>query len=298
MKLDNGYVYSDNGIVFTADNIVIEDVSRPMGKTIGEADIFKKVTLPISHYIDATVVVISTYEGNGFFHWMFDVLPRINIIKKSGYDFDYILVNDIHFKFQEETLRLLGVLDKIITLSPNKCIQANKLLVPSFPGNTGNMPKWACEFLYMLFTPFCEVTNSNKKRLYISRSKTNRRRVLNETEVISILEPLGFEVVFSEEITFKEQINLFCNAEVIVAPHGAGLSNLVFCQKKTRILELFSPNYVNVCYYALSNMMELDYYYLIGDGKRPPEFYDPLLDTEDMIINVGSLKEILNKMGL
>ena len=37
---------------------------------------------------------------------------------------------------------------------------------------------------------------------------------------------------------FKEQIEIFNNAEIIIGLHGAGFANLCFCKKGTKVLEL------------------------------------------------------------
>lgn len=297
-RLHNGRLFSNSGVVITEDNVVLEEVSRVLGGHIEETDVFRKIILPQPTVFAESIGVISTSAGEGFFHWMFDVLPRIFILDQSPWNIDKIVVNSLNSKFQEETLSTLGLLDKVIVLKENEHIQANELIVPSLPGWSGNMPQWVCDFLRRSFLPVSSGTDMKKKRLYVSRSRSNGRNVLNEPEVMAVLEPLGFERIFSEEFSFLEQVKRFSQAEIIVAPHGAGLSNLVFCDRNTKVLEFFSPNYVNACYYALSNMVGLDYYYLIGEGKRPPEHCDPHIVGEDITIDIGSLQKILGMMGL
>jgi capsular polysaccharide biosynthesis protein len=65
------------------------------------------------------------------------------------------------------------------------------------------------------------------------------RRVRNEPEVADYLTDRGFEVVALEERPFREQVQLFAEAEVVVAQHGAGLINLLFAQSP-RVLEILS----------------------------------------------------------
>ena len=43
-----------------------------------------------------------------------------------------------------------------------------------------------------------------------------------------------------EDISFKEQISLFQNADCIVGLHGAGFANLVFCEPNTKVVEFQS----------------------------------------------------------
>ncbi len=295
-KLRNGRLLGNPGVVITEDNIVLEEVSRILGGHITETDVFRKVILPRPTVFAETIGVISASAGEGFFHWMFEVLPRIHIINQSPWVTSKIVVNSVNSKFQEETLSILGLLDNVIVLKANEQIQANELIVPSLPRN---MPQWVCDFLRKSFLPDPNGFDGKRKRLYISRAKANNgRSVLNESEVMDLLTPLGFEKILSENLSFQKQVSYFSQAEVIIAPHGAGLSNLVFCDEKTRVLEFFSPNYVNACFYALANMVGLEYYYLIGEGKRPPDYCDPEIVGANIIVDIASLRKLLNMMGL
>jgi len=158
------------------------------------------------------------------------------------------------------------------------------------------MPKWACNFLRNEFLAKTKVEKLQKlERIYISRFKATRRRVINEAEVTKILNPLGFQLVFSELMSISEQASIFSSAKIIIAPHGAGLTNLVFCDPGTKVVEFFSPNYVNLTYWALSNQMNLEYYYLLGEGQLLPEFLGNLRYrlTEDIFVNLDSLSDLL-----
>ncbi len=83
-------------------------------------------------------------------------------------------------------------------------------------------------------------------RLYLKRR--NNRFVANDDAIEAYLRPQGFEPVYPEDLPQAQQIALFAAARIIVATHGAGLANLMFCRAGTRVLELspdteFRPNY-------------------------------------------------------
>lgn len=137
-----------------------------------------------------------------------------------------------------------------------------------------------------------------KRRIYISREKANSRRIVNESEVLNILEKYGFEKVFLESLSITEQMQLFVSSEYVIAPHGAGLTNLVFCPQGTKVLEIFSPNYVSVSYWNICNQIGLDYYYLFGRGERPKANKDPHKRLEDIDVNPIEFQKILYLMGL
>ena len=68
-----------------------------------------------------------------------------------------------------------------------------------------------------------------------------------------------------------EQVRWFAEAECVVGVHGAGLTNLAFAPPGVGVLELFAPDYVNECFWALATTVDgLRYRYLVGDGTPSP----------------------------
>jgi capsular polysaccharide biosynthesis protein len=140
--------------------------------------------------------------------------------------------------------------------------------------------------------------SGERKRIYISRAKASKRKLLNEAELTAILSRYGFRSVELESMKVADQIRLFASADIVVGPHGAGLTNLMFCRPGTKVIELFSPNHMHTCYPVISNHMGLDHYYLVGVGKRPPEFVNPRLHSDDIRIDPGEFKNILKLAGV
>jgi capsular polysaccharide biosynthesis protein len=70
--------------------------------------------------------------------------------------------------------------------------------------------------------------HAKSERIYISRAKAGKRRVLNEDALVSCLEKYGFRRVFLEELSFRQSVELFHKAEIVVGPHGAGLGTMFF----------------------------------------------------------------------
>jgi hypothetical protein len=90
------------------------------------------------------------------------------------------------------------------------------------------------------------------RRIYISRQKCRNRTLVNEAEINPILEKYEFETVFLEDLTLQQQIETFSTAKIVVATHGAGLSNLVFACPGTILFELVVegnelPFFLNIC---------------------------------------------------
>ena len=79
---------------------------------------------------------------------------------------------------------------------------------------------------------------------------------MREDELRARLTARGFTVVDPGTLSVQEQIDHFAAARVIVAPHGAALTNLSFCRPGVRLLELFAPGYLNPGYWSIMSNIE------------------------------------------
>ena len=125
------------------------------------------------------------------------------------------------------------------------------------------------------------------ERIYISRNQASRRRIVNEEEVVNLLKKIGFQIITFESTSIREQALYLANAQIVVGPHGAGLTNILFCNPGTKIIEFFAPEYIVVCYWVISNICGLQYYHLIGD-KFDNDFSGQPVE-KDILVNLEKL---------
>ena len=50
-------------------------------------------------------------------------------------------------------------------------------------------------------------------------------------------------IIKLSELSFNEQIKIFNEAKIIIGSHGAGLTNLIFCEPSTKVIEIGNPNF-------------------------------------------------------
>ena len=67
-------------------------------------------------------------------------------------------------------------------------------------------------------------------------------KIDNQIEVKKILKKNSFDYIQLSKIDWYKQIYIFNNAKTIIGLHGAGLANLVFCKKDTKIFEILTKN--------------------------------------------------------
>ena len=306
----NSWIICNGLAVITPDGYLLRDLSRyypwflPGCPNLGQSHrhpLFDLETVPTVEEIEGKVAVLSGLAGHVYYHWMFDILPRIELIRRSGIELeaiDWFVVNSTAKPFQQETLEFLGIpQSKIIESDRLSHIQAEELIVPSFPGYLDWVPPGTIKFLRQTFLTKISLDRANyQERIYISRSRSKNRQIINEDAVVEILSKLGFQTVYLEELSVLDQVVLFANADIIVAPHGSGLTNLVFCSPNTTIIELFSPRYIRTDYWIISQQLQLQHYYAIGESfdclpLRQVMYQNAL--TEDILVNIDSLKLIL-----
>src|SRR5690606_19657427 len=73
-----------------------------------------------------------------------------------------------------------------------------------------------------------KITPDTGKRIYISRSC--RRKIINEEELITLLKKFDFTIIEDKPRTIAEQVSIYNNADFIIGPHGASFSNVIWCR--------------------------------------------------------------------
>lgn len=64
-----------------------------------------------------------------------------------------------------------------------------------------------------------------------------------------------------------EQARLLAEAEPFVGHHGAGLSNLSFCESGTRVTEIFQDCHFSPSFARMAQIGGLDYALAVGEKK-------------------------------
>jgi hypothetical protein len=251
-QIPGGHTYA-NGVVLSPDgSMLARDVSIDF-------------THPFeSHYLLNRPIYRSRLT-HSYYHWLLDELPRHLLPDLPDYD---QVVCSRNTGVCREAMQHLG-LDKkpIHFLDKVKHYQCDSLIVPSYIATIGQPSPYLVERLTQAVTHLISPLTSYPEKLFISRQLAGVRRVVNEDSLFQLLEPQGFTRIRLENFSWKEQINLFYHAREIIAPHGAGLANLVFCAQKPLVIELFNANYVHWCFWHLAMLTDANYVPLIFPNR-------------------------------
>lgn len=90
------------------------------------------------------------------------------------------------------------------------------------------------------------------RRLYFSRRGHSMRVMINEAALETALRARGFEIVRPERLGVAAQVRMMREAEVVVGPTGAAMTNALFAATGARIIEIQPENFTSQWVWAAS----------------------------------------------
>jgi hypothetical protein len=248
-----------------------------------------------SRSIDRAVLLHSCWAG-GYFHWVTENLTRLEGLERyrerTG-EKPTLIIGPNPSGFQTESLRLLGYEESDWIEWDGTTTTTSRLVVPSMRRGTTRSSETgpiAHEWLRdRLREAVAERFDSDRfsSRVYISRADADRRRVVNEPQVREVLGEYGFEPYRLAEMSVAENVALFAGAECVVAPHGAGLTNVLFAEDAS-VLELARSNYSST-YSVLAQCAGHEHRYLECEPRGVDLAVDPAA-LESALADVLSAK--------
>jgi capsular polysaccharide biosynthesis protein len=255
--IDDGRVCHDTAIPVTADDRVLADaVPMHIVSTLATCPLRLRY-LPRPRRRTGCMALLSCAIPYNYYHWLIEALPRLALYDRAGIAADRFYA-PMRYRFQRESLQLAGIAPgQIERATPNSHVVADRVAASSV--SLMNSARWKTDFLYRRFTRSLDAAVAPSLRVFVSRRRRGKRTVVNDNDVFRALQPLGFRRYDLETMTFAEQVRLFFNAACVVGPHGAGLSNIVFCRPGTKVVEVNTPYRTITCFYDLAHFRQLDY---------------------------------------
>lgn len=241
----------------------------------------------------------SEFAYGNYYHWMLEVVPRLWLLERACLRFrpDCYLLPWGGLAYQKDVLRILGIpRRRVIHANRPVRVRCSCLVFTDHPRHhrhEGWMPRWPVEHLRNTFGGLGTDSADAPRRIYISRRDARAgRKVVNEDALLAALTARGFREVVLPRLTFAEQVALFRQAEVIVAPHGAGLLNTAFCRPGAEVVELHDRVYLNLCYQNMAGLLGLRHRALVQEAVPGP---DP--QWADMRVDVPGVLESVDALG-
>lgn len=211
--------------------------------------------------------ILDEWSAN-YFHWMTDCLPRLWEGMEREPGCPVILPDSFRsLPYVMQSLELAGARAVFFRASQN--LHVGKLILTA---RTATFPNFLPDLAKKTRGKLSLKPQAKPwRKVYISRKLAPKRKAHNEADVELLLQKKGFEIVYAEKLSLGQQIQLMSETALLVALHGAALTNMLFLPAGAKVLEFRNlGDSVTQCYFNLASALELPYYYTLnqGDGKE------------------------------
>ena len=276
--LPNGGVPGSTGFAtMPRGEFLIESVHRP--HQLLDSPIYRS-RLPLKkRHLEGDWYSLISFFGENYGHWFYEDLPRLfnalpHLPKSTRF-----LVSAFVKPFQKDSLVAFGISpDRLLTQPSNVNTKCERLWFATALGDLDwvvTAPDVIRQMAKVLVEAFERPMSRGPERIYVSRRTLllkNQQRLTNEDDFLQEILRLGFEIVRPECLTLKEQIHTFQNAKVVLGAFGAGLTNMLFCQPSSMVLELQDPFFApREWYWKVASTLGHEWRCYVGQpvGERP-----------------------------
>ena len=263
-------------------------------------DNFKENKNSLKNFKD--IYILGSNAGNNYYSNLLHFLPRIFFNKKTNLKVAIHRNSSNKYRnFIESILKSLNIEFTFVFLDDDFYYFKDSDF-PQFLNMNASI-----EILKNFFNPKTNVELS--KKIYVTREDSNYRKIINEDDIVTLIRQKGYKVINPQLYEIEEQIEIFSNAEKIIAPHGSNLANISFCKPGTEIIEI-TPSFkenekiFNDRYLNLSTINELKHHKISSDtvdvenhSELAKKYIHPnVLDQsnyyKNLLVKIQDLKEI------
>jgi hypothetical protein len=244
--------------------------TKEMFMSLGRGTVYEEtMEYDVEHPFDfknffSVPVFYFVYNMANYYHFIYDTLPYLYSYfneKKINPDLKLLVSppegRDDLYPFVWECLELLGIGRKdVVFLNPETLY--NMVVVGSSLTHNGlsntSPHSGVFDIIHRMKGKY-----QGPEKIYVSRrtwlhnnfenigtNYTERRRCVNEDEVVELFKSYGYDEVFCENMTMKEKIGLFNSAKHVAGPIGGGMCNVIFSPQKTKVISINSPLFFDV----------------------------------------------------
>lgn len=203
------------------------------------------------------VVWIAERVFDNYAHWFTAHLGKLVLLRDRGMLDDLVLPAD-RPAWLDASLARIGV-EPAAELPRGAALRADEMILVA-------CDRFRPELLSAARRAAADPPTDANARIFVSRRSARGRRLLGEDVLEPLLERYGFESVEMERLPWEAQVACMSRTSVILAPHGAGLTNMLFCPAGATVVEIADPAYPNPNFYAMAAALGHRYAIIAGRG--------------------------------
>jgi hypothetical protein len=239
--------------------------------------------------------LICDWHSKGYFHWLVDVLQKIEYLKRNRCkNFKIIIPYNIRNDWVTDSLKVYNF--KFIKLEKNKVYLLKKATLIMPKSTSGNPRPDLINGIRNRFRSFYnkfKKKTKKKYKVYVSRDLSNKRKLEKENFFKEFLRKNKFKISYSELKSFKSQVIFYLSCKELIGVHGAGLANMLWMKSSSNIVELRNQDdRNNNCFFSLASALHIKYYYVLCDYDKNYLIYNN--NNNNLFLNKNSLQNLID----
>ena len=214
---------------------------------------------------------IDEESANNPWHVWIDVISKFRLLERRGttHFTKYVYIMSTPSKYFDKVAKELFPTLKYYVMPKNTVWRFQHLFVPSMSNHndgviTPPLAPWLRHFKGLFVKDVIP-----RRKIFVSRTNAKTRKLVNAEQLLIALK--GWETVTLETMSFREQVRTFEEASHILATHGAGLINLLWCGVGTKVIEIQDKKMLHKKVYPLlSHHLGLKHEIYLAETIRVP----------------------------
>jgi capsular polysaccharide biosynthesis protein len=249
--------------------------------------------------IDQALWIHDNWSG-GYFHWLTDVCPKL-LAWKSMHNFSLPLILPKEYSFFPFILKSLEILGyNYLWYESTERIFIRQLWIIGETAPSGNYRSLLINEVSKTITEHIIPTSEHNSlsiptSIYISRKDAIKRHISNESQIRDVLVSNSVDLTLLAGRSLDDQVRTFRNCSLLISIHGNGLTNMLWMQPGSSIIEIrrFGDSFNN-CYFSLASALGLHYYYILAPsvgGVNDTHIADLTVDPVLLDLTIKQAKE-------
>lgn len=242
---------------------------------------------------------VRSFEPNNIAHLLLDILP-LSLHAQSVLNGEMMTVfRDVRGPFRE----LLDILEvkstftsrrlegQLVRVRGTRGLSAHDLLgVFDLPSIT---------LIPEIYSKLSFTSPYAAEKVFIARR--GARSLLNHAEVQRVLESYGYQTIYMEDYSVRDQLGIAAHAKHVVAIHGAGMAGLIMNRGLDSIVEFLPPNVYHDFFPVCFSRRVKQYVQLMPDFDERIQHCDwpviSALKAEPFSVNISDLERALDTIN-
>jgi hypothetical protein len=301
-QINGGCFVTPSEVVFAGETALVDP------RCAGRDKWFDKVVPPDpvrGEHLETGILLQDTYDGN-YGHFLMEVLPRLVLLDDVPTDVPLLIgKNVLDVPQLAQALEMCAQGRPVIPTEVGVGYTVDRLFVVGgmtwFPHvSTPTERLLHGDFVFspegVAFMRHFALWGEGPRRhlIYVDR-KGDRIRMTNRAEVRQTFEQAGFTTVYPEDMSLKEQQELFAHARIVAGELGSGLTNMLWAHPTASMICMvpFAPfdanPFVQLCGHARQRVAQL-----VGDADPSAPYWTPF--TMDIPALEAELAAIMERL--